>query len=127
MTETEKNHCIRWLLLVPGVLVASALALTCGLMMIAMLTLLADFFVMLAFILPATTAVAWVSSAYYIAPSHHVAVIWGAYIAGNLFMLIFFPTPSLWWNAAIGGVLACGYCIDKHTKSEKIETQRNTQ
>lgn len=129
MTETEKNHLIRWLLLAPGVLGASALALACGLGILVVLTWLADFFVISAVIVPATTAVVWIGTAYYIAPSHHIVVIWGAYIVGNVFVFIFFPLPPLWLAAAIGGISACGYYSDKFRNSKKInvKTKRKNQ
>lgn len=122
MTETEKKHRIRWLLLVPGVLGASALALACGLGAVALLTWITDDFVILGLILPATTAAVWVGTAYYIAPSRQIAVMWWAYLAGNLFLLIVLPLPPIWLAAAIGGLIACGYYIDKNRKSTALET-----
>ncbi len=114
MTAIEKYHAIRWLLLIPSTLGLAALALACSLVVTALLIGFVDWFIFLVFILPPSTiTVIWVCTAYYIVLTHCLAAGFGAYLAGNVVMFIWFPMPVLRVAAGISGLLTCIYYVGK--------------
>ncbi len=123
MNKIETNHLIRWILIIPGTLLAAALELVCGLVIIEFFSQTNDafglwlcFFIFL-FILPATTAIIWVSASYYIAPSHRLIIVWVSWVISSLvviFLLLHLLTLSitpmpLLISAVTGGLLASLY------------------
>lgn len=120
MNKLETNHLIRWVLLIPGTLATAALTLACGLAISALLISIADAFIIVFFILPSTTAIAWIIASYYIVPSHRITVIWISYMAGNLFIVFWLPSLMLWVFASIGGLLACL----RYSKTNQLSAQR---
>ncbi len=108
MQTTETNHLIRWILIIPGTLLAAALGLVCDLVLIEFSSQINLFRIFLIiFILPATTAIIWVSASYYIAPSHQLIIVWVSWVIGSLVAITWFSLfPLLWINAVTGGLVA---------------------
>ncbi len=125
MNKIETNHLIRWILIIPGTLGASVIGLVCGLVIIESSSGLWISLFLIIFILPATTAIIWVSASYYIAPSHRLVIVWVSWIISSLvaiFLLLHLLTLSispmpLLISAVTGGLLASSYY------TYKIKTQ----